>query len=627
MENNILQLINNGENVETECKEAGQGLPKDMWETYSSFANTNGGVILLGIKQKGDTFHVSGVETSKRLKEFWDTINNSQKVSINLLNDDNIDTVDIEGKHVIKITVPRADRRQKPVYINQNPMIGTYRRNYEGDYRCSPEEVKSMLADQSDLPMDSKVLEHFGLNDINMDSVSNYRERFAAIKPTHPWIGLNNKDFLLNIGAWGIRRESGQEGLTVAGLLMFGNGKSITDQFPNYFLEYREKNSKDSVVRWDYRTTSADGTWTGNLYDFYLKIINKLIDSINIPFKLDGYTRKEDTRVHEAIREALANTLIHADYTGRQGVVIEKDPATFVFSNPGILRISLEQALKGGISDPRNPSIFKMFFLIGIGERAGSGLENIQLAWKEQNWRNPDLVEKFMPDRIDLVLRTLSLLPQESVEMLRGILRDTFAQLNRDEVMALVTAHLEEQITNSRLQILLEKNPSEIGKILAILVDKGLLVSDGQRRGMKYFLSDIFRGNDTQILGVNSVNNDPNSVNSEGNSVNSGDSSVNSEQCSIKIDDKMTKILEDISKEPREKKRIGDINKMKEITLKLCEVRPLTLKELAELLKRSSDGIRNNYLSPLIEEGKIRLMYPGQLNHPQQAYIAVKENE
>lgn len=123
----------------------------------------------------------------------------------------------------------------------------------------------------------------------------------------------------------------------------------------------------------------------------------------------------------------------------------------------------------------------------------------------------------------NLILRTLSLLPQESVEMLRGILRDTFAQLNRDEVMALVTAHLEEQITNSRLQILLEKNPSEIGKILAILVDKGLLVSDGKRRGMKYFLSDIFRGNDTQILGFNSVNNDSNSVNSEGNSVNSGE--------------------------------------------------------------------------------------------------------
>lgn len=66
---------------------------------------------------------------------------------------------------------------------------------------------------------------------------------------------------------------------------------------------------------------------------------------------------------------------------------------------------------------------------------------------------------------------------------------------------------------------------------------------------------------------------------------------------------------------------------MKDIILRLCEVRPLMLKELAELLWRSQEGIRNNYLSPLAEEGRIRLRYPGQINHPQQAYITVKENE
>jgi len=219
MENDILQLINNGENVEIECKKAGGGLPKDLWETYSSFANTNGGIICLGIEQNGNAFKVSGVDVPKLLKDFWDTINNPQRVSANILNDNNINIEDIDGKRVIKIQIPRADRRQKPVYIGQNPMIGTYRRNYEGDYKCSSEEVKSMLADQSDLPMDSKVLENFGMDDINADSISNYRERFASLKPMHPWIGLNNKEFLSNIGAWGTKRETRTEGLTVAGLL------------------------------------------------------------------------------------------------------------------------------------------------------------------------------------------------------------------------------------------------------------------------------------------------------------------------------------------------------------------------------------------------------------------------
>ena len=603
MATDIFQLINAGENVELECKEAGQGLPKDLWETYSSFANSNGGIILLGVKQKGNIFTVSGVDSSKRLKEFWDLINNPQKVNYNLLNDNSVQVIPIDGKEVINISVPRADRRQKPIYVGQNPMIGTYRRNYEGDYQCSPEEVKSMLADQSDISIDSRILEHFTLNDINIDSLKSYRERFAATKRVHPWTGLSDKEFLYQIGAWGSIRGTDKEGLTVAGLLMFGYERAIIEEFPHYFLEFREKNSKDIALRWDYRTTSSDGTWSGNLYDFYFKIINRLTDNINIPFKLDGYTRQDDTRVHEAIREALANALIHADYTGKQGIVIEKEPTAFKFSNPGTLRIPIEQALKGGISDPRNPILFKMFLLIGVGERAGSGLGNIQLAWKEQNWRNPLLLERFQPDRIELVLRTTSLLPQDSIDMLRAVLKESFQSLSKDEIMALVTTHQEGQVTNSRLQVLSERNSVESGKILSALVDKGLLISDGQRRGMKYLLSKVFYGN--------LESNEENSVNNEDN---------------LAIDEETMEKLMNISRKAREKRRVTDINIMKEIILRLCGVRPLMLKDLSILLERNSDGIRNNYLSPLIDEGKIRLRYPGQLNHPQQAYITVTED-
>jgi ATP-dependent DNA helicase RecG len=49
------------------------------------------------------------------------------------------------------------------------------------------------------------------------------------------------------------------------------------------------------------------------------------------------------------------------------------------------------------------------------------------------------------------------------------------------------------------------------------------------------------------------------------------------------------------------------------------------LKELAMLLERTPDGLRNNYLGKLIEEGKIRLKYPDQPNHPKQAYMKATE--
>ena len=70
---------------------------------------------------------------------------------------------------------------------------------------------------------------------------------------------------------------------------------------------------------------------------------------------------------------------------------MKKEKLILNFFNPGNLRITREEALKGGVSDPRNENIFKMFNLLGIGERVGSGLGNIHLAWREQKWIVPDL--------------------------------------------------------------------------------------------------------------------------------------------------------------------------------------------------------------------------------------------
>lgn len=173
----------------------------------------------------------------------------------------------------------------------------------------------------------------------------------ASIKPTHPWLGLDLKTFLYKLGAYGKDRIKGTEGVTAAGLLMFGEEREILDEFPKYFLDYREKMTDN---RWDYRITSSEGTWSGNIYDFYFKIINRITDNLNVPFELVHGIRQDDTRVHHAIREAVANAIVHADYRLERGIVIERQNTCFKFSNPGSLRISIEEAMNGGISDPRN---------------------------------------------------------------------------------------------------------------------------------------------------------------------------------------------------------------------------------------------------------------------------------
>lgn len=141
-------------------------------------------------------------------------------------------------------------------------------------------------------------------------------------------------------------------------------------------------------------------------------------------------------------------------------------------------------------------------------ERAGSGLENIQLAWKEQEWLAPDLEELYNPDRIDLTLRTVSMLPEESIKLLKLALKREYNELKKEEVMALVAAHQEGYVTNNRLQQFLDTHALNSNKILSILVDKGYLESDGVGRGKKYFLSDMFKNNNDIDNMISEVSND-----------------------------------------------------------------------------------------------------------------------
>ena len=122
-------------------------------------------------------------------------------------------------------------------------------------------------------------------------------------------------------------------------LLMFGNEYDIVREFNAYFLDYQEQ--YDADTRWTDRIISSSGDWSGNVYDFYFRVYNKLIQDIKVPFKMEGGTRVDDTDVHKALREALANCLVHADYYGRQGLVIVKKRNSITMSNPGSFRIEM----------------------------------------------------------------------------------------------------------------------------------------------------------------------------------------------------------------------------------------------------------------------------------------------
>src|SRR3984957_4389444 len=148
-------LASLSESVDVECKLAtgadGKGqLPRDFWPTYSAFANTHGGVIMLGLQEKHGRFTARGIEDVDRVvTDLFNTINNPQKVSVNLLTDAHIRKLILDGRSVIAVEVPAASRKHKPVHINGNPFRGnTYRRLHDGDRRCDDDTVRRMIAEQ-----------------------------------------------------------------------------------------------------------------------------------------------------------------------------------------------------------------------------------------------------------------------------------------------------------------------------------------------------------------------------------------------------------------------------------------------------------------------------------------------
>lgn len=190
----ILQLIRQGESFRLEAKKAEKEVPVSVWESYSAFCNTDGGIILLGVSEDKKTkeLYVSGVEDSgKIIQSFWNQINNKQKVSDNLLFNRQVYALSIEDKDIVVIEVPRADRHYKPVFINDNLFAGTYRRNADGDYHCQREEVKAMLRDQADITLDNTIVENVDWQELDKDTIYRFRMRFRNLKPDHVWNTLD----------------------------------------------------------------------------------------------------------------------------------------------------------------------------------------------------------------------------------------------------------------------------------------------------------------------------------------------------------------------------------------------------------------------------------------------------
>lgn len=279
------------------------------------------------------------------------------------------------------------------------------------------------------------------------------------------------------MGGYRKDRRTGKEGLTLAGLLMFGKGLSIREALPLFSVDYLDQTEISDSSRWTDRLT-IDGTWENNLYTFIKLVLPKLTKNLKKSFQMDGVVRIDETPVHASIREGLMNCVIHADYQRSGKINIIQYENGFLFSNPGNLKLPVSVIFQGGHTASRNPAIQRMFRMIGLCEEIGSGIPVILNTWRSSGWKEPELYDSLDTHTVELRLWMSSNL-KEHEDYLHFLFGDDLGTLSDTEREILYVVAEEKQVTLSRIQPVLKKNPNEILKIMSGLVHNGFLTDSG----------------------------------------------------------------------------------------------------------------------------------------------------
>lgn len=352
-----------------EVKLAKGGVPKSSWESVSAFSNTNGGWLIFGINEQKNNYEIVGVDNPSKLEhEFLNTLNN-EKFNIKIRA--KAHKYKFDDKIILAFYIPLS--KQKPIYFNS--LANTFIRTGSADRRASKEEIDTMYRDQSFGTKTSEIIEDSNIDDLSAASLQQYKEYLQIVNPTSHYNKLSIEEFLHKVSVL----IDGK--LTYAGLLFFGKRERIERYFVDFridLLEIPGTSISDAKVRYTYRLPEQE-----NLWDYFFILFERVTMRIDKPFKLDsmGFA-KEDYPYIDALREALVNMLMHADYFSPIKSRIRIFSDKIEFFNAGGYPKPIEYFLHSDASMPRNPILAKLFRAIKLAENAGYGFDKMIEGWK-----------------------------------------------------------------------------------------------------------------------------------------------------------------------------------------------------------------------------------------------------
>lgn len=470
-------LSNLKESKTIELKAARGGIPKTVYETFSSFANTDGGTVYLGIEE-GKPNIVAGLSENAceaYKKELLLTIQNATEISLPVFGEEDIEEIPLgDGRFVLAIHVKEADRFQKPVYLNDN-LPQSFIRRGDGDFRLRQNQITSYLCDAHLEDLDSQPNSAgYSFNDISLSTLREYRKCLNEFSPANVYRDLDDEEFLRKT-AMLVENGKGKEVLTNAAVILFTSSPFIETLFPYYVLDYQRKEAPGS--KWEDRVATDDPSWSGNAFDFFLLSLQALSPYIPSAYVGEKNRNNGPQLMHDAVKEMLVNALSNHAFLLNGSLSVTRLPTSLVVSNNGKMLVEKEQAVIGGVSNPRNPSIMAAFRRIGASDRAGTGIPKIEDALRKNGFPPLSFVESSDPvDQTSLSIAFVSIGKREE----------------KGKAMKLISllSSSDSPISMADIIRITGWSRSTVASLLREGLESGAIKDNGkEKRAKKYFLS------------------------------------------------------------------------------------------------------------------------------------------
>lgn len=631
-----LNLLDENEHIEAKrASEAG----KSILETICAFANEpglGGGWLLLGVVREEmalfPAYEVEGIAQPEKLStDIATQCRNSFNQPVRV----EISTETIHGKAVLVVHVPEAQPQDKPIFFKaQGLPKGAFRRISSTDQHCTDDDLAVFYQGRQTESFDSTLVADAFMADLQPEAIADYRQSRAEANPDAEELRWSDEDLLQSLGCirrnpQGANPEAWQP--TVAGLMLFGKPVALRRCFPMMRVDYIRVPGREWVPQPDRRFDTID------LRDPLLRLIRRaqaaILDDLPKGFALEeGDLQRHDTPAIplRVIREALVNALMHRSYRSHSPVQIIRYANRLEIRNPGFSLKSQDHLGEPG-SQLRNPKIAAALYDTRLAETKGSGIRVMRESM-EQAGLTPPLFES---DRSNdqFVARYFfhHFLGAEDIAWLAQF-KDL--HLSEDEAKALIVVREAGALNNGTYRELTKVDTLTASQALRRLRDAGLLAQKG-RGSATYYVP-------TERLLASGLSSNPDALSGEseglstkldGLSTKAGALSTNPEGLSAMLADAQDAQRKALLNELPGSlaARIGAIGQRHppgevcDAIVEICRLRDWRAEELATLLQRHSRYVRNNYLRPLMRDGRLAMTNPNEPSDPQQAYRASED--